>query len=95
VNDDRFARAVTAIDRANADDPNRIMVRGEIQPKELAHSELATEWVRRLDAEPSEALLLAVRAHHIRRWMIPRSSYPTGRSGYLRWRRALHQLHAD
>lgn len=84
-----------AIDRANADDPNRIMVGGEMRPKELAHAALATEWLRRLEPDPSEAVLLAVRAHHIRRWVIPRASYPTGRAGYLRWRRALHQLHAD
>jgi len=95
VDAERFARAVAEIDRANADDPNRIMVRGELRPKELAHAELATEWVRRLDPEPSEALLLAARAHHIRRWVSPRSSYPTGRVGYLRWRRELHQFHAD
>jgi hypothetical protein len=95
VDAERFARAAAEIDRANADDPNRIMVRGELRPKELAHAELVTEWVRRLDPEPSEALLLAARAHHIRRWMSPRSSYPTGRVGYLRWRRELHQFHAD
>ena len=95
MDDERFARAVAAIDQANADDPNRIVVRGELRPKELAHAELATAWVRRLDADPSEAVLLAARAHHIRRWMIPRASYPTGRAGYLRWRRALHKLHAE
>jgi hypothetical protein len=95
VDTERFARAVGEIDRANADDPNRIIVRGELRPKELAHAELATEWVRRLDSDPSEALLLAARAHHIRRWLSPRSSQPTGRVGYLRWRRELHRLHAD
>lgn len=92
---ERFTRAVAAIDTANADDPNRILVRGQLRPKELAHAELATEWARRLDPDPSEAALLALRAHHIRRWEIPRASYPTGRAGYLRWRRELHRLHAD
>ena len=92
---ERFARAVAEIDLANADDPNRILVRGELRAKELAHAELVTEWVRRLDPEPSEALLLAARAHLIRRWVSPRSSYPTGRVGYLRWRRALHEVHAE
>ena len=61
---ERFARAIEEIDRANADDPNQISVRGELRPKELAHAELATGWVRRLDDDPSEALLLAVRASH-------------------------------
>lgn len=92
---ERFDRAVAAIDAANADDPHRIDVRGEERPKELAHAEMVTEWVRRLRPDASEELLLAARAHHVRRWEIPRDSYPDGRSGYLRWRRALHDLHAQ
>jgi hypothetical protein len=92
--DDRFQRAIAAIDRANADDPNQLMVRGTLRPKELAHAELMTEWVHRLVAEPSVELLLAARAHHIRRWIVPRSSYPDGRAGYLRWRTDLHKRHA-
>lgn len=91
---DRFARAVAAIDAANADDPHRIVVRGAERPKELAHAELVTEWVHRLRPDASEALRLAARAHHVRRWEIPRDSYPEGRTGYLKWRRALHELHA-
>ncbi len=93
--DDLLEQAIAAIDAANADDPNQIRVRGALRPKELAHAELATEWVKRLAPEPSPALCLAVRAHHVRRWVIPRSSKPSGRAGYLRWRRALHQVHAD
>ena len=93
--DERFDRAIDAIDAANADDPVRIIVRGEERPKELAHAELVTEWVRRLEPAPSDELLLAARAHHLRRWAIPRSSYPTGRSGYLRWRKAEHEQHAE
>src|SRR5580704_352617 len=91
---DRFARAIAAIDAANGDDPNRILVRGEIRPKEQAHAELVTEWVVRLRPEPSEALLLAARAHHLRRWTSLRASYPEGRAGYLRWRRDLSQRQA-
>lgn len=91
----RFARAVAAIDAANADDPNTIVARGEVRPKELAHAEMVTEWVERLAGSPSEELLLAARAHHVRRWTVPRSSYPEGRAGYLRWRRELHKQHAD
>src|SRR5438067_11812028 len=94
MDEERFERAVAAIDAANADDPNRITVAGEERPKELAHAELATAWVRRLRPEASEELLLAARAHHLRRWAIPRDSYPDGRNGYLRWRRALQRAHA-
>jgi hypothetical protein len=95
VSDDRFAAAIAAIDAANADDPARIVVRGVERPKELAHAELVTEWVDRLRPDASEALRLAARAHHIRRWRVPRSSYPEGRAGYLKWRRDLHGVHAE
>jgi hypothetical protein len=95
VADARFERAVAAIDAANALDPNPIEVDGETRPKELVHAELVTEWVRQLRPDASPELLLAARAHHIGRWVIPRSSYPAGRAGYLRWRRALHDVHAE
>ncbi len=91
----RFEDAIAAIDAANADDPNQIEVGGEWKPKELAHAALMTEWVLRLDPGATEAQLLAARAHHLRRWSSPRSSYPAGRAGYLRWRTALRTQHAE
>ena len=91
----RFERAIAAIDAANAADPNLIATADGPRPKELVHAELLTDWVRRLQPEASEALLLAARAHHIQRWVMPRSSYPKGRTDYLRWRRDLHRYHAD
>ena len=91
----RFARAIAAIDAANAADPATITVDGEPRPKELTHAALLSGWVARLVPSPGEALLLAARAHHIRRWTVPRASYPPGRDGYLRWRRDLRAFHAD
>lgn len=93
--DDRLATTIAAVDAANAEDPNTLVVRGDTRPKALGEAELATDWVHRLVAQPSDALLLAVRAHHLRRWLVPRSSYPDGRTGYLRWRRDLHEIHAN
>ncbi len=92
---DRFDTTIAAIDAANADDPFTLTVDGRPQPKEQTHAEMMTRWVRELDPDASEELLLAARAHHIRRWMIPRSTFPAGRSAYLRWRRALHAVHAE
>jgi hypothetical protein len=86
--------AIAAIDAANADDPNTIAVRGEVRPKEQAHAELMTEWLTRLDPVATDAQHLAARAHHLRRWSLPRSEYPEGRAGYLRWRTALKKQHA-
>lgn len=91
----RFEEAIAAVDAANADDPHTIEVRGEVRPKELAHAELMTEWLARLDPAADEAQRLAARAHHLRRWSMPRSSYPDGRAGYLRWRTALRKQHAE
>jgi hypothetical protein len=92
---DRLAAALAAIDAANADDPNVITVDGIERPKELAHAELMTRWVRTLDPDCSDEQVLAARAHHLRRWTIPRAGYPDGRSGYLRWRTALKRQHGD
>jgi hypothetical protein len=95
MGEDRLARALDAIDGANADDPNRLLVRGALRPKEQAHAELVSEWLAVLAPDASEALQLAGRAHHLRRWAIPRSEHPAGREGYLRWRRALYDFHAE
>lgn len=92
--DGRFEAAIAAIDAANAADPETVTVDGADRPKEVAHAELMTRWLLRLDPEASEAQLLAARAHHLRRWEVPRSSYPDGRSGYLRWRTDLRKRHA-
>jgi hypothetical protein len=92
---DRLAAALAAIDAANADDPHVISVDGVERPKELGHAELMTRWVRTLDPDCSDEQILAARAHHLRRWTIPRTSYPDGRSGYLKWRTALKRQHGD
>ncbi|MBI2704904.1 MAG: DUF4202 domain-containing protein [Actinobacteria bacterium] len=92
---DRFEQAMAAIDRANADDPHVLDVQGQTRPKELAHAELMTQWVRRLDPGATQVQLLAARANHLRRWTVPRSSFPEGRAGYLRWRTTLGRQHAE
>ena len=86
----RFDHAIAAIDAANAEDPTVISFErdGEVisGPKELAHARLMTEWVHALDPDADEVQLLAARAHHLRRWTFPRSEFPEGRAGYLKWR---------
>ena len=92
---DRFARAIASIDAANAADPNAMHYGGTDRPKELLHAELLTRWVNTLRPDAPEALRLAARGQHIRRWEHPRSAYPDGRSGYLRWRAGLYTFHAE
>lgn len=91
----RLDAAIAAIDARNAEDPVRLVVDGVERPKELAHAELVTAWVRRFDPDASDAQLLAARAHHLRRWASPRSDYPEGRAGYLRWRADAKKRHAE
>ncbi len=81
-----YETACAAIDRANAQDPRN---------HELPYSQRMVEWTQRLAPGASEELLLAVRAQHVRRWETPRTAYPEGRAGYLRWREALKKFHAD
>jgi hypothetical protein len=90
----RYEAAAAAIDAANADDPHIIDARGERVALALIHGRLATEWIEQLVDEPTETLLLAGRAHHLRRWELPRDNYPQGRAGYLRWRRDQKVRHA-
>src|SRR5829696_6272102 len=71
-----------------------VSVRERTGPKEILHAKLVTEWVERLAPHADEALLVAARGHHFRRWTSPRTSFPAGRAGYLRWRKALHAQHA-
>src|SRR5687768_2401371 len=95
MSDERLRRAIAAIDAANGGDPHTIVARGRCRPKEQAHAELVSEWIELLAPDASAELKLAGRAHHLRRWEIPRADYPEGREGYLRWRRALHDFHAE
>lgn len=61
----------------------------------IGYARRMTRWLERLTPQPSPALAIAVRAQHLRRWEIPRTVYPEGRSGYLRWRRACARHHAE
>jgi hypothetical protein len=95
VDSARFARAIAAFDAANAEDPHSSLVGGQARPRELVQAERLASWVNRLEPYASEALRLAARCQHIRRWQIARSSYSTGRVGYLQWRTQLGRFHAE
>lgn len=78
--------ALEAIDAVNAQDPIQVSVDGEQRPREAVHAERMTHWLSVLDPDATEAQRLAARANHLRRWTMPRTDYPEGRAGYLRWR---------
>ncbi len=91
-----LTEAIVKFDAANAKDPNKVTnALGNLEPKELYHARLMTAWIKRLVPEPSEPLLLAARCQHIRRWEVPRKSFPAGRAGYLKWRQGMRHFHAE
>jgi len=90
-NQERFNQAIALFDAANGEDPNQDQGR----PKELLYAERMTEMLQRFRPDASEAVQLAVRAQHIRRWTVPRSSYPMTKEGYYAWRTGLYKIHAD
>jgi hypothetical protein len=92
---DIFATALAAIDLAHAGDPSRVILDGREYPAELLYATRMSEWLARLEPQASEALRLAVRCQHLRRWEIPRATYPMDRAGYHRWRTRLAHFHAQ
>ena len=95
MQEDFFHQAIQAFEQANAQDPNRVRVERQEYPRELWYARELNRWVLRLQANASESLQLAARSQHLERWKIPRSDFPTGRLGYLNWRKKLAQFHAS
>jgi len=91
ANSERFNKAIALFDAANAQDPNQ----DEGQPKELLYAQRMTGMVGRFAPDASEVAQLAVRAQHIQRWTVPRSTYPLGKPGYFAWRTGLYRFHAE
>jgi hypothetical protein len=86
-----FDRAIALFDAANAGDPNI----DEGQPKELLYAQRMTGMIGRYAPDASEVAQLAVRAQHIKRWTVPRGSYPMTKEGYYAWRTGLYKFHAE
>lgn len=90
----RLDEALRRIDEANSDDPNAELVDGQPVPKELLYGRRMSAQLSAFAPDAPETVKLAARAQHIRRWEVPRDSYPEGRAGYLTWRTDLHKRHA-
>jgi tRNAThr (cytosine32-N3)-methyltransferase len=83
--------ARAAIDAAHAADPRA----QDGAAGELLYADRVEAWIARLVTDVLPALRLAARAQHLERWAIPRSDFPEGRGGYLRWRSAVHQRQGE
>jgi hypothetical protein len=86
-----LAQTLRAIDAANAADPTL----DDGRPAATLYGERMTAELTRLFPDASELLQIAARGQHVERWLLPRSAYPDGRTGYLDWRREQARRHAD
>ncbi len=93
--DGRLGVTLALIDEINAQDPVDVRQGAARRPKGLVHAERMTHWLGVLAPDATPAQQLAARAAHLRRWALPRSEYPDGRSGYLQWRAEQKRRHAD
>jgi len=91
----KLERAFDLFDAYNRNAPEHLDWNGESYPAEYFYALKLYEWVKKLDAQASESLLLASRSQHIGRWEIARNTYPEGRAGYLKWRSDLSKYHAE
>lgn len=91
---ERLESVRSFLDRLNAEDPVQVTVDGKSRARELVFADRLEAWILRLKPEPGQALWIAARGQHVRRWAIARSTYPEGRGGYLRWREDLKKMHA-
>ena len=92
--DARFQLAVARFQEAHCEDPVTVETADGQVPWSVHYHRRLVAWVRRLQPEASEALLLAAHCQHLRRWTIPRDRYPLGGAGYKRWRKTLSRYHA-
>lgn len=93
---DLFDAAVARFDAASAADPHRERdASGVEHPRELLYAIRMTEMLGRFAPEATEVVRLAARCQHIRRWEIPRDSYPRTPEGYKAWRTRLMGFHAE
>ena len=92
--DPRLREALALLDAMHREDPSA----GAGGPKDvlasLDYHQRLGRWVGRLTPQASVALRLAAHSQHVRRWAIPRDSYPMTRKGYRDWREALGRFHA-
>lgn len=79
--------AIEQLDAIDAEDPNPLEVGGEHRPSEVVAAERLEAWALTVNPDASEAIRLARRCQHLKRWAFLRSEYPDGRVGYLKWRK--------
>jgi len=90
----RFDDAIARFDAANGEDPVLEEAEGGSVPRGLLYAQRMSAHLDSFMSEASEALRLAVRAQHLKRFEMPRGDYPMDRAGYLLWRSDSSRHHA-
>ena len=89
------AKALSLIDAAHNEDPNKIEINREPIPYELHYAQKMTKFLDLHTPNADPLLLTAARAQHFRRWEVPRDSYPRTKAGYFAWRTFLKKRQAE
>lgn len=84
-------KVIDKIKEINSQDPNK---EGD-STKELLYTERMIKNLADYQPDADDDLKIACAGQHIKRWEYPRTDYPDGRVGYLRWRKELYTIHAD
>jgi hypothetical protein len=92
---ENLQKAFELFDAYNKNSPGQVTHDGVSYPEEYFYALKRYDWVKKLQPDASESLLLASRAQHIGRWEIARNTYPQDRVGYLKWRSDLSKFHAS
>lgn len=90
-------QVLDAIDDANRADPRSALDdNGKEQPEAYLYGlRMTSELERLFGNSASDVLRISARGQHIERWLLKRSDYPKGRTGYLKWRRDQGRAHGD
>lgn len=91
----RYETALAQIDAAHSQDPRQQETPTGPMPYELHYAQKMTHYLQILDPNADELLRLAIRAQHLRRWEVPRDSYPMTKIGYHSWRGGLQRRQAE
>lgn len=91
-----YDKALLAIDAAHSLDPREHITSAGLKiPYELHYAQKMSHYLTLRDPQASPVLKLAIRAQHLRRWEIPRDSYPMTKAGYYSWRTYLKKRQAE
>jgi len=91
----KLQAVLLAIDEINSQDPNKTIIKGKEQAKELLYGHYMTACIEKYWPNSNELLQIAVRAQHIKRWHLKRTEYEVGKAGYFKWRIAQGKFHAE